>query len=360
MSRYKSRYRYDRYSMFPQSKSKSERIADAARQQQALAKKREKLSPVVLQGFAIASTFWGKSWCKNIESYHDYANRLPRGRSYVRSNSVIDLQIAPGAIQARVMGTSLYRIAINIRPVAKARWQQICSDCTGKIGSLIELLQGQISNEVMAVMTDRDKGLFPQPSEISFTCSCPDSAGMCKHIAAVMYGIGSRLDTQPELLFFLRGADSADLIATIGDAPTGVGAPVEEALVAEELAGVFGVDIDATDTRAPAAAPVQAKPARPATAKAASARPAKAGTRRGKTGASRAGGSQEKPAVAKPQAVDATPSDGAIPKRPRGRPRKAAAAATSAAEPSVRPAPVAKPEPRAPKAKTRSGKSRQA
>lgn len=220
MGRYvRTRHRYDGYSMFPQSKSKGERIADAAKKQKALEKKGVKLSPVVLEGFALATSFWGKAWCKNIESYHDYANRLPRGRSYVRSNSVIDLQVAPGVVRAQVMGTSLYRIEIAIKPVAKKQWDAIRQACAGKIGSLVALLRGTLSGEVMEVMTRHDEGLFPKPAEISFKCSCPDGAYLCKHVAAAMYGIGSRLDNQPELLFLLRGADSADLIASAADAP---------------------------------------------------------------------------------------------------------------------------------------------
>ena len=263
MSRYRHRYnRYDRYSMFFHSKSKGERMADAAREQQALEKKGQKLSPVVLKGFAIASTFWGKAWCKNIESYHDYSNRLPRGRSYVRSNSVIDLHIERGVVLAQVIGSALYIVEIEIRPVAAERWQAICKECAGKIGSMIELLQGRLSTEVMSVMTSQETGLFPRPAEIRFTCSCPDSAGMCKHIAAVMYGIGNRLDTQPELLFLLRGVDSADLLANIAAAPDTGTFPDAEALVAEELSDVFGVEIDTSvptvppaDAPEPAAAP---------------------------------------------------------------------------------------------------------
>ncbi len=285
MSRYGYRHRYDRYSIFPQVKSKSERMADAASKQQALEKKGQKLSPVVLQGFAIAATFWGKAWCKNVESYHDYSNRLPRGRSYVRSNSVIDLQIERGAVRARVMGSSLYRVSINITPVAVDRWKAICQACTGRIGSMIELLQGRLSNEVMEVMTGQETGLFPRPAEIGFTCSCPDSAGMCKHIAAVMYGIGNRLDTQPELLFLLRGADSADLITNIVAAPVAAPGQVAEALVAEDLSDVFGVEIDA-------AAPTQAAP--------------------------------------RTAAVVPPPQAGELPRRPRGRPRKSAVTETSA------------------------------
>jgi len=281
-------HRYDRYSLFPKSKSKGERMADAAKKQKALEKKGVKLSPVVLEGFALATTFWGKAWCKNIESYHDYANRLPRGRSYLRSRSVIDLQIAPGVVRAQVMGSSLYRVEIAIQPVAKQHWASLCAACAGKIGSLVALLRGTLSGEVMEVMTRPGGGLFPQPAEIAFRCSCPDGASMCKHVAAAMYGIGSRLDTQPELLFLLRGADSADLIASAGDAPVTSAALGEgEALGADELADVFGVELEA------AAAPAAAVPKKP----------------RGRP----------KKSVKPSAAVEP-------PKKPRGRPKKAAAA----------------------------------
>lgn len=254
MSRYDYRHRYDRYSFYPQSKSKDERMADAAKKQKALEKKGAALSPVVLDGFAITTTCWGKAWCKNVESYHDYVNRLPRGRSYVRSNSVIDLQIAPGVVRAQVMGSSLYHVDIGIKPVAKAQWAAIRTVCGGKIGSLIELLQGRISSEVMAVMTQPGEGLFPKPAEITFRCSCPDIAGLCKHIAAVLYGIGSRLDRQPELLFLLRGVDTADLIAAAADAPAAADAAFEgETLAADDLAGVFDVEIEAEAVPAPVA-----------------------------------------------------------------------------------------------------------
>jgi len=289
--------RYDGYhSFFPQSKSKGERIADAAKKRKALEKKGDKLSPVILEGSKIANTFWGKAWCKNIESYHDYENRLPRGRSYVRSNSVIDLQVAPGVVRAQVMGSSLYRIEIIIKPVAKRQWETIRSACAGKIGSLVALLRGTLSDEVMEVMTRHDEGLFPKPAEISFKCSCPDIAGMCKHIAAAMYGIGSRLDAQPELLFLLRGVDSADLIAAAADAPVTASSTLAEgeALASDELADVFGVELETE------AAPVALPPKKP----------------RGR-----------------PKKVVAPVAPIPVPKKPRGRPKKTA-------EPSKKKAPL--------------------
>ncbi len=246
--------RYDGYDgYFPKSKSKGERVADAAKKRKALEKKGVSLSPVVLEGTRIAATFWGKAWCDNIESYRDFAYRLERGRSYVRSNSVIDLQIEAGKVRAQVMGSELYRVEIAVKPVPKKRWTAMCRTCAGRIGSLVALLRGHLSDEVMAVMTRHGEGLFPEPAEISFSCSCPDVAGMCKHVAAVMYGIGSRLDTRPELLFLLRGVDSADLIASAAETPVAeAGVPLGETLAADELTDVFGVELETEGGAVPA------------------------------------------------------------------------------------------------------------
>ena len=170
----------------------------------------------MIEGRTIARTFWGKAWCDNLERYSDYANRLPRGRTYVRNGSVVDLQIAPGEVNATVSGSELYKVAVKVSAVPKARWNSICTDCAGAIDSLVELLQGRFSKGVMERICQQKTGLFPAPDEIEFSCSCPDWASMCKHVAAVLYGIGARLDEQPELLFKLRKVDEKDLIAKAG------------------------------------------------------------------------------------------------------------------------------------------------
>src|SRR5712671_7891427 len=183
-------------------------VAERRRQAQAklkkLKKKGQSIAPVTIDGRTIVKTFWGKSWCDNLERYSDFQNRLPRGRTYVRNGSVIDLQIASGEVKALVYGSSVYQVAIKITPVSKARWKCICKDCAGTIDSLVELLQGRFSKGVMERICRENNGLFPSPKEIQFSCSCPDWAYMCKHVAAVLYGIGSRLDRQPELLFRLH------------------------------------------------------------------------------------------------------------------------------------------------------------
>ena len=173
-------------------------------------------SPIEASRGAIAKTFWGKAWCDNLEAYGDYANRLPRGRSYARNGSVIDLKITEGAIRAQVMGSSLYQVAIEVRAVPPKQWQSIGADCAGSIDSLIELLQGRLSTAVMKRICAPRTGLFPAPGEIGFSCSCPDPASMCKHVAAVLYGVGARLDRQPGLLFGLRRVDAKELVRQAG------------------------------------------------------------------------------------------------------------------------------------------------
>ena len=170
-----------------------------------LRKKGQSVSPVIIEGRAIVKTFWGRAWCENLERYSDFANRLPRGRTYVRNGSVIDLQIAPGEIKALVSGSEIYKVAVKVSPVSKARWQSICTDCAGAVDSLIELLQGRFSKGVMERVCRQKSGLFPSPDEIKLSCSCPDGADMCKHVAAALYGVGARFDEKPRLLFTLRG-----------------------------------------------------------------------------------------------------------------------------------------------------------
>src|ERR1019366_3464256 len=196
--------------------STAERRRQALRKMQQLRKKGHSVSPVTVEGRTIAKTFWGKAWCENLERYSDFANRLPRGRTYVRNGSVIDLQIASGEVKALVSGSEIYEIAGKITPVTKARWKSICKDCAGAIDSLVELLQGRLSTGVMERICREKTGLFPSPNEIQLSCSCPDWASMCKHVAAVLYGIGARLDQQPELLFRLRKVDQHDLLAKAG------------------------------------------------------------------------------------------------------------------------------------------------
>jgi len=223
----------------------AERRRKALREMEKRQKQGQAVSPVSIEGRTIATTFWGKAWCENLERYSDYENRLPRGRSYVCNGLVVDLQITPGKIQALVSGSHLYKVALKVAPVAKAQWKSICNDCGGAIDSLVELLQGRLSKGVMERICRQKQGLFPTPAEIQLSCSCPDWADMCKHVAAALYGIGARLDRQPELLFRLRGVDELELLASAGKAaPLSKQAPAAgKRLGGEDLSAMFGLDM---------------------------------------------------------------------------------------------------------------------
>jgi uncharacterized Zn finger protein len=235
--------------------SVAQRRRKAAGEMAKLKKKGQPVSPVVVEGRTIVKTFWGKAWCDNLERYSDFENRLPRGRTYVRNGSVIDLQIAPGEIKALVSGSEIYKVKVRVAPVAKARWESICKDCAGAIDSLIELLQGRFSKGVMERVCQQKTGLFPSPDEIQLSCSCPDWADMCKHVAAVLYGIGARLDQQPDLLFRLHDVDEKELIAGAGQAlPLAKKVPAaRKVLGGEDLSALFGLDM------APDASPAKPK-----------------------------------------------------------------------------------------------------
>jgi uncharacterized Zn finger protein len=254
----------------------AQRRAQAAREIAKLARKSGRAaSPVVLDGRKIAATFWGKGWCDNLEAYSDYANRLPRGRTYVRNGSVVDLQINKGKVSALVSGSELYQIEIKIKPLSPGLWKSIQTECAGKIDSLIELLQGKLSSAVMQIVTRPEKGLFPTPKEIDLDCSCPDWADLCKHVAASLYGVGAKLDQNPALLFLLRGVDPADLISkasaaeAVRQTPGQAGAA--PAMSETEVADVFGIELapaaaisaPAVETPAPAASPVLDSPPAP-------------------------------------------------------------------------------------------------
>src|SRR5262245_17051970 len=230
-----ARYYYD--DDFPQSITVGERRRKAERHAERL----QSASPIVINGTQIAKTFWGKSWCLNLERYSDYANRLPRGRTYVRSGCVVDLQVSAGEVAALVSGSELYTVEIEISPISKARWTAVCHDCAGAIDSLVELLEGRFSKVTMERLCRQKTGLFPMPTEMKFSCSCPDSARMCKHVAAVLYGIGARLDERPELLFTLREVDQQDLITNA--APRMRKSKMTKILETDSLSELFGIEI---------------------------------------------------------------------------------------------------------------------
>ena len=226
--------------------SVAQRRAKALRQMNKLRKKGHNIQPVEIEGRAIARSFWGKAWCEHLESFSDYSNRLPRGRTYARNGSICHLNIESGKIEAIVSGSELYNVTIKIESLRSSVWKTIKKKCSGQIGSMLELLQGKLSDQIMSIVTDRKNGLLPLPGQIKLSCDCPDWAVMCKHVAAVLYGIGNRLDSQPELLFTLRGVDATELIAgeiALPDTAAGVGKTIAN----DQIADIFDIDMDLND-----------------------------------------------------------------------------------------------------------------
>lgn len=254
------------------------RRAQAARRARQMGADGERLQPVVLEDRRIAASFWGKAWCDNLERYGDYKNRLPRGRTYVRNGSVIDLRIGAGTVDALVSGSEVYTVRVEVEPLPRRRWRALAAECSGHIGSLLDLLQGRFSTAVMQLLARAEGGLFPVPKQIAFSCSCPDWASMCKHVAAVLYGVGARFDAEPELFFTLRQVDGSDLIGAAAGAEGLAAAAMPEAadgaLAEADLSRIFGIDLEVQDAapgrgearphRASRAAPKRRAAARPA------------------------------------------------------------------------------------------------
>ena len=239
----------------------AQRRAKAEREAAKLRAKGVPVAPVTIDGRTIAHTVWGKGWCDSLELHADWINRLARGRTYVRNGSVVDLQVGPGQVDAVVAGSEPYKVAIAITPMDQARWQRIAADCAGKVASLVELLAGRLDKATLARLCDRKDGLYPQPREMTFRCSCPDSAHLCKHVAAALYGVGNRLDSTPELLFALRQIDAGILLAEVAGVGAGIDAGAGEFGDDADLAAIFGVEFG--DAALAAIAPNQSLAAAP-------------------------------------------------------------------------------------------------
>ena len=204
-----------------------------------------RVQPIELRGRTIARSFWGRRWCEHLESFSEYAARLALGRTYLRNGSVCHLAIEAGGVDAMVVGSALHHVAIRIRQIDKATWTSIGIACAGQIGSALDLLEGRLPDQVTEIVTNRDAGLFPRPGEIVPDCDCSDHTTMCKHAAAALSGVGSRLDENPELLFLLRGVDQAALLAcnlAAPDAQTTADAPATA-----DIETIFAGDLDGTN-----------------------------------------------------------------------------------------------------------------
>lgn len=237
-------YEYREYVPVAERKAKAKKFAEKKAKKQG-----RECQPVEIKGNKIARTFWGKAWCDHLESFSDYSNRLPRGRTYARNGSIVDLHVTTGRILAIVAGSDVYEIDIKIEKLKAARWKTIQKHCSTQIDSMLDLLAGKLSDGVMGRLTDQKEGLFPSPREISLTCDCPDGARLCKHLAAVLYGVGARLDHSPDLLFLLRGVDQSELVSEAvsnDNLSSAFGDPSSD-LAGEDLSAMFGIELDVSE-----------------------------------------------------------------------------------------------------------------
>lgn len=246
------RYR-DNY--YPPYVSVGEKKARAKKKLDQLIKNKSDIKPVIIEGRTLASTWWGKSWNLNLERYADYSNRIGRGRSYVRSGAVLDLKLLPGKVTSLVQGSvsKPYEITIKINSINNKIWNNIKEDCLGKLESLGELLEGKFPKALGEVFLAKGEGLFPSPKEINLSCSCPDSAYMCKHIAASLYGIGARLDENPMLFFKLRNVEVNDLVTQAVQSKTKkmlekANQKSKRAIKDTDISKIFGIELDEMKT----------------------------------------------------------------------------------------------------------------
>ncbi len=195
-------------------------------------------TPAVPHGKGIARSFWGRQWCRHIELLQDYESRLPGGRSYLKNGTVVDLKILPGRVEAKVAGSELYEVDIRIEPLPEERKEELKAKCAGQITSLVDLLEGNLSESIIEILCDPDTGLFPHSHEIKLECNCLDWADLCKHLAATLYGIAARLDDDPGLFFTLRGIDREEFFA--GDLSSAL---PEVNFNLDELGDTFEIDL---------------------------------------------------------------------------------------------------------------------
>ena len=233
---------YDYSEYVPVAKKKEKAVKEIEK----LRKKDANLSPVTIEGNKIAKTWWGGAWCKNLESYADFRNRIGRGSAYVKNGFVVDLRIHEGLVTGKVMGTRLYAVTIKIDVLGETRKKDIAEAVGRRIDSVSDLIDGKFPKDFGELFLTQKKGLFPSPSEIHMGCSCPDWADMCKHVAAVLYGVGARLDQDPLLFFKLRGVDvnafiKASIDEKISSLMKNAGKATKRVIKNADISEIFGV-----------------------------------------------------------------------------------------------------------------------
>lgn len=197
----------------------------------------EQLQPVVCSTRKLASHFWGAAWMRHLALCEAGGLCLAPGRTLLRHGCVLDLRIAPGAIHALVSAEQLYEVHLTLRAPDDERREELAQLCSGRIGSLMALLEGQANDELLQLLCEPESGLLPAPHEWHMSCTCPDWTEPCPHAAAAIYAAGVLIDSDPSLLFTLRSVDPASLISLPSPADTAD-------LPTSRLEDIFGLTID--------------------------------------------------------------------------------------------------------------------
>lgn len=162
-------------------------------------------------------SWWAKRWLEVLESF-GWHNRLQRGRSYARQGNVLRMDIGPGRVEARVQGSrpTPYKVRVEIQPLDTAGWEKVMAAMSQQAGFAARLLAGELPAELEEVFSAAGMNLFPsRAGDIATSCSCPDWANPCKHIAAVYYLLGQEFDRDPFLLLHLRGRTREEIISDL-------------------------------------------------------------------------------------------------------------------------------------------------
>lgn len=176
-------------------------------------------------------TWWGQRWIAALETLgRAYANRLPRGRTYARNGSVTDLTVAPGVVTARVHGSrrTPYRVSLRIPTFTDPQWTAATHALARQLRHAAALLDNRMPEDIDKTLDAVGLSLFPTARELGTTCSCPDEANPCKHVAAVHYTLAHTFDADPFLLPALRGRDRTTLLSAIRAARTGSAEPLPD------------------------------------------------------------------------------------------------------------------------------------
>lgn len=148
-------------------------------------------------------------WVEALERMSlGYSNRLARGRTYARAGRTHDLTVKAGEVTAKVTGSRAtpYKVRIALGKLPESKWTKAIAAMAGKAQFAAELLAGQMPQEIDAAFKEAGASVFPaKEADLQTSCSCPDWANPCKHVAATHYVLGEALDRDPFLLFELRG-----------------------------------------------------------------------------------------------------------------------------------------------------------